>query len=738
MGRIVGAVIVVLVLAGCSTGATRAGFSLRGGLEQQLPQVTLLDPARPGSAATFHGRNADNYFLKSDNAKLDVSQLLLDSEPGELSWAIYDFPGIRFDLAESTLLISHTAQAEGTLYIAFANYDRNAWEFASIEVEAGARAEELPIPKDSPYVSGGDACYIAIVTWDGLDTLLGEIDIAMGVENAAPQNLTAGDGTHAGFILVDWDPVPYAMGYLVEYRPQSGGEEDWAALSTPPGLPHYQYGHVYTGEPGSDPQYGVPYIYRVRTYFPDGDISEYSNTDSGYRSIPAPQNVRATYNIYVGKIEIQWDEVQAVSGYEVFRKHYAESEYSHLTTTSETVILDETVPDADLYDYAVLAFSTEGDGPLSEPAQGSALGFEFSDFMNWCDTPPDIRMMEMSGRIAVGYFDTRYDDLYFAHATTLKPIGMSSWLHFDLNAGEDSGEVCLGLLADNKPAVAARLSGSGNVVFCWSDESVPMTSPDWTLTVVEGSGTAVGRPSWVVAGANPALTIHADPTGSAPGLYYFYTDVSHPAASGDWQKYPLEEGFGAGAAASMQLSDGLPVVIANHQGFDKYVYHAAANAAPTGIGQWTTSDAQHVSMTARNIELLMHNGLPVCAMSIYLYAGTEYWIIDTYRAKLPNPGGFDDWQDTGMLYSEDEDIGMSLDLAIVNDRPAMCYYDEGSRNLMLAMSKTTNPGVDDWVVNTVADGTDVGRSCALMEYLGVPVLLYWDAASQKIIFAQGE
>ncbi|HES58690.1 MAG TPA: hypothetical protein ENO21_04600, partial [Firmicutes bacterium] len=385
--------IIVLVLAGCSAGASTAEFSSRGGVDRQLPQVRALDRMRESSAAIFVGRNADNYYLKSDNAELDGSQLRLDSEAGALSWAIYDYPGIRFDLADSTLLIGHTAQAPGILYVAFANYDRNAWEFASIEVVAGAGAEELAIPKDSPYVSGGGSCYVAVLTWNGLDTLLGEIDIAMGVENAAPQNLAAGDGTHAGWVFVEWEPVQYAQGYLLEYRPQSGDEEDWVALSSPPGLPHYQYGHVYTGEPGSDPQYQVPYLYRVRALFPDGDTSDYSNTDSGYRSIPAPQNVTATFNIYVGKIEVEWDAVQTIAGYEMFRKHYTDSEYSHLTTTSETTILDDTVPDAETYDYAVLAFSAEGDGPLSEPAQGSALGFSFSDFRNWCDTEPDIRMM---------------------------------------------------------------------------------------------------------------------------------------------------------------------------------------------------------------------------------------------------------------------------------------------------------------------------------------------------------
>ena len=54
------------------------------------------------------------------------------------------------------------------------------------------------------------------------------------------------------------------------------------------------------------------------------------------------------------------------------------------------------------------------------------------------------------------------------------------------------------------------------------------------------------------------------------------------------------------------------------------------------------------------------------------------------------------------------------------------------------MSRDEAPQPDSWVVNTVDDSPDVGAACALMEYQGVPVLLYYDATTEKIIFAQGE
>lgn len=737
MGRIVGVVFLMILLAACGGNSELKNQVQLGGLALQLPPVTSLGGPRDGSAATYLGHNADDYFLKSDNTILDGSELTLNSSPGELSWAIYDYSSMRFDLADSTLLLGHNPQGEGTVYVAFANYDRNTWDFVALEVTAGLRSDEVTIPQDSPYLSGSDTFYVAVLAWDGLDTILGEVDIAMGVENAAPQNLDASDGTHAGWIFLDWEPVDFAQGYLVEYKPSSADDSAWVELNGPPGIPNHQYAHVYWGEPGSDPEYGVSYDYRVRTYFPDGDVSAYSDVDSGYRAIPPPQNLTATYNIYDGAIELNWDAVQTITGYKVYRKYYLDPDYSLLTTTSETTLLDSSLPDNDIYEYQVLAYSSEAEGPPSVPAQGSALGFTFSDFQTFCDTKPDIRMMEMTGKIAVGYFDTRFDDLYFAHATTLYPIGVGSWLHFNLNRGHDSGELTLGMLG-GKPAMAYRFDATDSVEFIWCDKPVPFTSPEWFSTPLDKSGNAVGRPSWVEADGVPAVCFHTDPTGSDPGLYYYYATDSKPQVEGDWNSYLLESGNTAGLTASMQVVAGYPAIVGNMDGFVGFFYDAADSAQPTSSLNWSNYTASNNSDTSRNIELVVHDGLPYYATSVDVYADPERWMIMNNQARVTFPKGPGDWQNAGYLDANPNDIGLSLDLTFVNDRPAICYYDEGDQGLKLAMAKSPTPSSEDWVVNTVVSGPNVGRSCALMEYRGVPVLLYWNPNTQKIRFAQGE
>jgi hypothetical protein len=579
MGSRVLLIAVSLLLAGCTTGSNPATgqFSPAAPFAAQLPALPAPGSAHQADAAVFNGNSGNMFYAKSDNALVIDQQLKLDSAQGALSWAIYDFSYIRFDLADSTLLVTLEADSPGTLYLAFSNYAAQAWQFQQVAVETGNNGLQLPIPKDSPFVDiypdlEVGVSYLALMTWDGMDVTLGEIDIAMGVVNAPPANLVASDGTNPQWIHLGWDHVDYAQGYLIDYKPSTAGDEGWVELYGIPGIPNNEAVHLYTGTSPDDPEYGVSYDYRVRTYFYDGDISDYSNVDSGYRAFPAPQNLSATYNVHIGKVELAWDAVSGAEGYKIYRKYYLDLDFAYLDAALEPGYLDESLPNSDIYEYRVLAHDAEHDGPFSEIAQGSSLDFSFHDWQTFHDFAPDIRMKQMSGKICAAYFNTRFDDIYFAQANTLYPNNITSWAHFSLNRGVNSGQLSLGLL-DGNPAIAARYNASDYVSFIYADQPVPLTDPTWTPTRIDESGAAVGRPTWIATDGVPMVAFHTDPEGAdTEGLYIYRATSATPLTQGDWLGYQLEEGYGAGDTASMILADGVPAIVSNAAGYTDFYY----------------------------------------------------------------------------------------------------------------------------------------------------------------------
>lgn len=729
----------VAVLAGCSTGSDVVSRPLTGPLPfaaDDLPPLPAASMPRGDSAVDFTQLRGVDCESSSDNTAPDGDSLVLSAGAGELSWAIYRFFDVTLDLGDSILELQNTPADDGVLYVGIADFSRNTWVFNELAVESGLDTDELGIPQYSPYTSGAGEFCVVVLIWNGPTTTLDYVNLGMGVPADAPQNLTAADGQHAEFILVTWDPVEHAAGYLLEYKRTVDDETGWQALSDPPGLPWHEYGHVWPGTPDTDPEYAVSYDYRVRAFFEDADTSPYSNVDSGYCIFTAPENLSATFNIRLDEIELNWDEVDTAAGYEIFRRHYLDLEFSHLDTTSATTYIDDSLPDSDIYEYQVMAFSPRGDGPYSGIAQGSALSFSMSDFQTFQDSVGDIRMMRHNGHIITAYFNTRYDDLYFAYAKVLNPIGISSWVHMDLNQSDDDGQVALGEL-DGKPAVAFRLENSDHVKFAHCSKAYPFDSPSWDYSVLDDLHGAIGRPAWVVTDGKPAVSFHTDDEGSDAGLYYYYSTVAAPSEDTDWQRYRVSNGEGAGQAVGMALADGRPAIVTSNGDFSDHEYHAATSAAPTGPADWQTTVAPGGSNTSRLCEMLIHQGNPLYAVSFFIYSDPGSWNLELFRSTVPAPAG-GDWVGAGEFYEEGIDLGQNLDLAIINDRPAVCYYDEGRGNLMLALSKDETPQEDSWIVSTVDDGTDVGAACALMEYQGAPALLYYDAVAMKIIFAQGE
>jgi hypothetical protein len=138
------------------------------------------------------------------------------------------------------------------------------------------------------------------------------------------------------------------------------------------------------------------------------------------------------------------------------------------------------------------------------------------------------------------------------------------------------------------------------------------------------------------------------------------------------------------------------------------------------------------------IEMVIHQGTPLFAYCRYPSFDPDSKRVLVFRGSTESPSQHSDWLPSGLFSEPGASYGVSLDLAIVNERPGICFYDETNATLMLAMSKDVLPDVDSWFLSNVTGTNGVGKTCAVAEYGGLPVLLFFDEVKEEISFALGQ
>jgi fibronectin type 3 domain-containing protein len=123
---------------------------------------------------------------------------------------------------------------------------------------------------------------------------------------ATPSNIEASDGTSQDHIEISWDPVSGATEYWV-YRSFVGS--GYYSIGSTTGLSFND----------TDPALGDEVYYKVRAYSAESDYSDYSNYDTGYKYFPTPTGLTATEGTYSDRIELEWDEIQGCTMFELSR-----------------------------------------------------------------------------------------------------------------------------------------------------------------------------------------------------------------------------------------------------------------------------------------------------------------------------------------------------------------------------------------------------------------------------------
>lgn len=173
--------------------------ALPEGVGGNLP-VPPIAGAHRGSALIDVWIPGQDYYAKADTATPGAGGMQLASDAGELSWAIYQLPGISAEFAPDELA-TEISGLSGEYWLALADYAHQRWAFYQAPLSGNA---EFSIFNWQNYQSPGGSFYFAVCLQDSSMLLIrSRISVQDTRPLPAPQNLAA---TPADFAAdLSWD-----------------------------------------------------------------------------------------------------------------------------------------------------------------------------------------------------------------------------------------------------------------------------------------------------------------------------------------------------------------------------------------------------------------------------------------------------------------------------------------------------------------------------------------------------
>jgi fibronectin type 3 domain-containing protein len=157
-----------------------------------------------------------------------------------------------------------------------------------------------------------------------------------------PENVQASDGSFTDKVLISWDAVSGATSYEV-YRTESEAGTK-TLIGSPSGTSFNETTAVA----------GPLYYYWLKACV-DGNCSDYSAYDTGWRRLLAPENVQASDGTFKDKVQISWDAVSGTTAYEVYRAESEAGVKTLIGSPTGTSLDDTTAVAGTLYYFWVKA-----------------------------------------------------------------------------------------------------------------------------------------------------------------------------------------------------------------------------------------------------------------------------------------------------------------------------------------------------------------------------------------------
>ena len=174
-----------------------------------------------------------------------------------------------------------------------------------------------------------------------------------------PDGLTASDGAYTDRVLVSWPALSGSTGYEL-MRADTDDIDAAETIATT----------TATSFSDTSAEYGLVYYYFLRAKFASG-TSEWSASESGWRSFPAPTGVTASDGTSTLRITVGWDEIDGATLYQVWR-YSDDCGRNELIGTSTSTSYNDTknLETGRKYTYRVKAVFATGTGAFSESDTG--------------------------------------------------------------------------------------------------------------------------------------------------------------------------------------------------------------------------------------------------------------------------------------------------------------------------------------------------------------------------------
>ena len=265
-----------------------------------------------------------------------------------------------------------------------------------------------------------------------------------------PNTPAASDGDYTDKVRISWSSVSGANSYII-YR-CTGKNSSCSQIDTDSSLPYDD----------ASATAGIIYYYQLKACSGSGgsgNCSDYSNYDTGYRAIVAPNTPAASDGDYTDKVRISWSSVSGANSYIIYRCTSINSNScSQIDIDSTSSYDDIGVTAGIIYYYRLIACS------------GSSGSGNCSDYSNYdsgyraivAPNTPTVSDGDYTDKVRISWSSVSGANSYIIYRCTSTSSSSCSQIGTDSTSSYDDTEAAAGIIYYYQLTACSGSSGSGN------------------------------------------------------------------------------------------------------------------------------------------------------------------------------------------------------------------------------------------------------------------------------------
>jgi hypothetical protein len=335
----------------------------------------------------------------------------------------------------------------------------------------------------------------------------------------------------------------------------------------------------------------------------------------------------------------------------------------------------------------------------------------------------------VGGCPAISYSDYTNGSLKYALATTSTGADAADWsqvVTVDV-VGDYIAYTSLAVVG-GCPAISYADQTESDLKYARSETSTGASASDWTqIVTVSATDNSGSDNSLAVVDGCPAIS-YMYYSVSSSSLMYARAMTSTGGSPSDWTQIVTVDGPGdISGLTSLTVVDGCPAIAYRDSGTDDLKYARATTSTGSNSGDWTQVFKVADCGTGANwLSMAVVDGCPAIS-----YKNSGLWYA---RATTADGGSAADWTQVVCI---DSGLYADTSLAVIDDHPAIAYWDISDHDLMYATASTSTGGSPaDWTEFMAVDRDgDTGYMPSLKQVDGQPAIAYYDCTNADLKYA---